>query len=81
MTFTNCNSFSNCLSQIILRVVEVITLYSVFTLNLVITFCFLLFQEIKLSPMETQYPEVDLLSKGDLAQSTSEQQRTLVWLL
>jgi len=46
------------------------TLYSASALDLAIT-CFLLFQDIKLPPIETQYPEVDLLSDGDPAQFAS----------
>jgi len=47
------------------------TLYSTLTLDLATTCCFLLFQDIKLPPIETQYSEVDLLSDGDPAQSAS----------
>jgi len=56
--------------------VEAIPLYSTSTLNLATTFLFLLIQEFKLSLMETQYLEVDLLSEGKLAQSTLEYYRT-----
>ena len=38
---------------------EAIALYSVSVLDLATTLCFLLFQEIKLPPIETQYPEVE----------------------
>jgi len=62
-------------------VIETITLYYASPLDLTTTFCFLLFQEIKLSPIQTQYPKVDLLSKGEFVQSTSEQHTNLVWLL
>ena len=51
---------------------EIVALYSAFALDLATTLCFLLFQEIKLPPMETQYPDVDLLSEADLAQSASK---------
>jgi len=71
VTSTNCNSLSNYLSQISSQIAEAITLYYVSALDLATTLCFLLFQEIKLSPMETQYPEVDLLSDRDTTQSTS----------
>ena len=60
---------------------EGIILYSTPTLDFATTLCFLLFQEIKLPPMEKQYPKVDLLSKEDPAQSTYENQTTSVWLL
>jgi len=63
----NCNSLSKCLSQISSQVAKAITLYPASTLDLAIACCFLLFQEIKLSPIWTQYPEVDLLSDGDPA--------------
>ena len=46
-------------------------LYSALALDLATTSCFLLFQDIKLPPIETQYLEVDLLSDGDPAQSAS----------
>jgi len=68
----NCNFLSKCLSQISSQVAEAITLYFASTLDLATTCCFLLFQEIKLSPIRTQYPEVDILSDGDPAQSASE---------
>jgi len=68
----NCNSLSKCLSQIRSQVVEAITLYPASALDLATTCCFLLFQEIKLSLIRTQYPEVDLLSNGDLAQLAYE---------
>jgi len=68
LTSPNFNSLSNYLSQISSQVVEAITLYFATELNLATTFCFLLFQEIKLSPIKTQYPEVELLSDGDHAQ-------------
>jgi len=45
---------SNCLSQISSQVVESIALCYASVLDLATTLCFLLFQEIKLSPMETQ---------------------------
>ena len=61
MTSPYCNSSSNCLSQISSQVAEAIALYSASALDLATTFCFLLFQEIKLSPIETQYSEVDIL--------------------
>jgi len=41
-------------------------LYLALALDLATT-CFLLFQDIKLSPIEIQYPEVDLLSDRDPA--------------
>jgi len=53
-------------------VAEAMTLYSASALDLATTLCFLLFQEIKLPPMETQYPDVDPLSEGDPAQSASK---------
>jgi len=53
------------------QVAEVIVIYFALTLNLATTFCFLIFQEIKLSLIETQYPS-DLLSDKDHIQSTSE---------
>jgi len=72
LTSPNCNSLSNCLSQTSSQVAEAMTLYSAFGLDFATTFCFLLFQEIKLPPMETQYLDVGLLSEGDPTQSASE---------
>ena len=54
-----------------LHVVKAIARYSVSTLNLATTSCFLLFQDIKLPPMNTQYPDVERLFVGELVQSTS----------
>ncbi|PNY08645.1 E3 ubiquitin-protein ligase bre1-like protein 2-like protein [Trifolium pratense] len=45
--------------------------YSASALNLATMFCFLLRHEIRFPPMRTQYPEVDLLSAGEPAQSAS----------
>jgi len=55
------------LSQTSSQAAEAIVLYSASALDLATTRCFLLFHEIKLPPMETQYPDVDLLSEGDPA--------------
>ena len=48
----------------------VLTLYSDSALDRETTFCFLLSYEIKFHPIKTQYPDVDLLSSLDPAQST-----------
>ena len=53
------------------HVVKVIVRYSASTLDLATTSCFLLFQDIKLPPIKTQYPEVERLSEGEPAQSAS----------
>ena len=45
---------------------EAIVLYSGSVLDIATTLCFFLFQEIKLPPMETQYPDVDFLSEKTL---------------
>jgi len=58
---------SNYLSQTSSQVAEAMILYSA-SAHLATTLCFLLFQEIKLPPMEIQYPDVDFLSEGDPAQ-------------
>jgi len=68
----NYNYLSKCLSQISSQVAEAITLYSASALDLATTCCFLLFQEIKLSPKRTQDAKVYLLSGKDHAQSTFE---------
>ena len=57
----------NSLSQINSQVEEAIALCSASALDF--TTCFLLFHEIKISPIKIQYPEVDLLSVGKHAQS------------
>lgn len=67
MTFPNCNFLSNYLRQISSQVGKVIVLYYASTLDFITTFCFLLFQRIKLLTMKTQYLEVDLLSKREHA--------------
>ena len=53
------------------HVAKVIARYSTLALDLATTSCFLLFQDIKLSPMNRQYPNVECLSVGELAQSAS----------
>ena len=54
-----------------LHVAKAIAWYSASALNLATTSCFLLFQDIKLPPMNTQYLDVECLSVGELAQSAS----------
>ena len=56
-------------------------LYSTLAVDLATTCCFLLFEDIKLPSIETQYPEVDLLFDGDPAQSASIEHTTPVWSL
>ena len=51
------------------HVAKVIARYSTLALDLATTSCFLLFQDIKLPPIKTQYPEVERLSEGEPAQS------------
>ena len=72
LTSPNCNSFNNYLSQTSSQVTKAMALYFAYALDLVTILCFLLFQEIKLPPMETQYSDVDLLSARDPAQSVFE---------
>ena len=50
---------------------KVIAQYLASALDLATTSCFLLFQDIKLPPMNTQYPNVERLLVGEHAQSTS----------
>ena len=50
------------------HVARVITRYSASALDLVTTSCLLLFQDIRLPPIKTQYPEVERLSVGEPAQ-------------
>jgi len=54
------------------QVTKAMALYSASTLDLAITLFFLLFQDIKFPPINTQYPDVDHLSLGDPTQSASE---------
>ena len=53
------------------HVAKAIAQYLAPTLDLATTSCFLLFQDIKLHPIKTQYPEVERLSDGEPAQSAS----------
>ena len=47
------------------HVAKVIAQYLALALDLATTFCFLLFQDIKLPPMNIQYPDVERLSVGE----------------
>ena len=58
MTSPNCKSLRNCLSQKSSQLAKAIAQYSLSALDLVTTLYFVLFQEIKLPPIETQYPKV-----------------------
>ena len=49
-------------------VASTIARYSASALDLATTFCFLLFHDIKLPPIKTQYPEVERLSEGEPTQ-------------
>ena len=49
------------------HVAKTIAQYSASTLDLATTSCFLLFQDIKLPPMNTQYLDVERLFVGELA--------------
>ena len=53
------------------HVARVITRYSASALDLVTTSYLLLFQDIRLPPIKTQYPEVERLFVGEPAQSAS----------
>ena len=53
-------------------VAKVIAQYSASALDLATTSYFLLFQDIRLFPMSTQYLEVECLSEGKLVQSASQ---------
>ena len=77
----NFNSWSSCFIHTSSQVVRAIARYSASALDLATTFCFLLFQEMRFPPMRTQYPEVDLLSLGDPAQSASVYATMSVWPL
>ena len=51
------------------HVARAIARYSASELDLATICCFLLFQDIRLPSMKTQYPEVERLSVGEPAQS------------
>ena len=53
------------------HVAKAIAQYSASALELATTSCFLLFQDIKLPPMNTQYPDVERLFVGEPAESAS----------
>ena len=53
------------------HVAKAIAQYSTLTPDLATTSYFLLFQDIKLPPMNTQYPDVERLFVGELAQFAS----------
>ena len=53
------------------HVARVIAQYSASALDLATTSWFLLFQDMRLPPIKTQYPEVESLSVGEPAQSAS----------
>ena len=50
---------------------QAITRYLASALDLATTSCFLFFQDIRLSPINTQYLEVERLSSGELARFAS----------
>ena len=68
---TNFNSSSKCLTHISSHDVCAMALFSAFALDLATIVYFLLFQVIKFPPKKVQYPVVDFLYEGDLAQSAS----------
>ena len=49
------------------HVAKAIARYSALALDLATISCFLFFQDIKLPPMNIQYPDVERLSVGELA--------------
>ena len=49
------------------HIARAIARYLASTLDLTTAFCFLLFQDIRLPPMKTQYPEVERLFVGEPA--------------
>ncbi|KAH9648285.1 hypothetical protein KPL70_025526 [Citrus sinensis] len=66
------NSLSKELIQVISVLHRAIALYSDFAEDLAAIPCFLELYATRLSPKYTQYPLIDLLSSGSLAQSASE---------
>ena len=54
------------------HVAKTITRYLALALDLATTLCFLLFQDIRVPQINTQYTEVERLSVDELAQSTSQ---------
>lgn len=81
VTFPDISSLGSWLSQINLQGAKVIALYFTFALGLATAFCLLLFQEFKLSPINVQYPKVDLLSVWEPAHCSFEYPTTWVWLV
>ena len=66
-SFPNLNSWRSCLNRMSSHVAKAIARYSASALDLTTTSCFLLFQDIKLPPIKTQYPEVERLFEGEPA--------------
>ena len=58
------------MSHMSLQVAKAIARNLASTLDLTTTSCFLLFQDIRLPPINLQYLEVECLSAGEPAQST-----------
>lgn len=65
---TNFSSLSNCLIQASSHVATTIAQYSAYAVDQATTLCFLLFQDSKLPPTRSQYPNVECLLEGDLVQ-------------
>ena len=63
----NFNSCNNCFNHTNSHVARAIARYSASALDLETTTCFLLFQDIRLPPIRTQYPIVERLSEGEPA--------------
>ena len=53
------------------HVAKTIARYSALAIDLATTSCFLLFQDIKLPPINIQYPDIEHLSIGEPAQFAS----------
>ena len=62
--FPNLNSRRRCLNHMSSHVAKAIARYSALALDLATASCFSLFQDIKLLPIKTQYPEVERLYEG-----------------
>lgn len=78
LIFSKFQLLKTCLIHTSLHVARVIDLYST-SVPCQATLYFLLFQDIRFPPRNTQYPMVDRLSMGQQAQSTSQYLRTLVF--
>ena len=80
-SFPNLNSRRRCFIHMSSHVIRAIARYSASVLDLTTTSCFLLFQDIRLPLIKTQYPEVERLSVGEPAQFASTNNLGVTYVL